>query len=484
MAYTYFSKTILILTILVITTAFTPINNQWTTPEQIPNYEDTSRPPFLIADLHNRIHSFNYESLSPTQNAIIYRTWSLDTGWTPPVDIILTGQGGGPQTLQGVVLDREENFHLIFNVSSMQGGNLYYSSAPLTRAANATGWSKPVLIGPDAGPQPFANLTLGLNDQLLVFFGAEINGDGLYLVTSENKGKNWSQPVALTLFSTVNYWAGAMRSLVDPDGTIHFVWSIISDAGVGEEVHYAKLNEEKNQFMDEALMARREGTDYSANWPDLIRSDDILILFYMDSFPATRYMRTSSDNGKSWSLPIQPFPYIGEYETTAMVKDSLGTIHLLLGNRTVDPEIHGMWYSQWLGSRWSALSAITYGPKTSSFDPSVPKATILNGNLIFVTWWNDTRSDQRNGAWYSYLQLDAPPLDNSDPISLTTNSQDGTVESTPQPLPSSTLMASTPTEELFNRNNANYLPASSVYWAIIPVIGLVIFFYGYRRRHV
>ncbi len=482
MAYTYFSKLFLILTVLFTNTGKPQLSNQWVTPQQIPNYERTSRPPFIIADHQNRIHAFNYESINATNNAVFYRSWSPNGGWTPPTDIILAGQGGGPATLQDVKLDQDGTFHLVFYISSTQGGNLYYSQAYINSVDNSNAWSSPSLIGPNAGPLAYSFISIDQNGNLFVFYAGDLSGKGLYLVSSEDSGQTWTQPTMLAVNSDTSLSVGAIRSLVDENGSIHVVWSLINDTGIGEEVHYARLSEDQTSLNVETIIARREGEDYSTTWPDLIRADDQLLLFYQDSFPATRFMRTSRDNGDNWSLPVQPFPYIGEYETTAMVKDSLGELHLLLGNRTVDPEIHGMWYSQWLGTRWSTLSAITYGQKTAAFDPSVPKAVILSGNLLFVTWWNDTRVDDRTGAWYSYRLLDAPSIPPEPyPLSITEKAETGVATATSEvktDLPPTLTETNTP----FNSRPTSYFPASSIFLGLIPVFGLLVIFYFYKKR--
>ncbi len=482
MAYTYFSKLILILTVLTSNIGLQQINNQWLPPQRIPNYEDTSRPPFIIADHDNRIHAFNYQTLNAVNNAIFYRQWTLKSGWTPPVDIILTGQGGGPATLQDVKLDQKGNFHIIFNISDLQSGNLYYSSAYIESASNSKSWTSPMLIGSQAGPFAYSNLTVADNDHLLVFYAGQISGTGLYFLHSDDGGRSWSQPLALSTTSQKNLSYGAIKALVDDNGSIHIVWSLINELGLGEEVHYARLNAQHDGLEAETTIARREGNDYSTTWPDIIRADDQLILFYQDSFPATRFMRISKDNGNTWSLPVQPFPYIGEYETTAMTKDSLGHIHLLLGNRTVDPEIHGMWYSQWLGNRWSTLSAITYGQKTAAFDPSVPKAVVLNGNLLFATWWNDTRVNDRTGAWYSYRMLDAPII-TPQPYDTPSSSLIIDSSTTSPPLEVTDSVPSVlATQVPFSSKQTSFFPAGSVFLALIPVVGLVVLFYFFKKR--
>jgi hypothetical protein len=83
---------------------------------------------------------------------------------------------------------------------------------------------------------------------------------------------------------------------------------------------------------------------------------------------------------------------------------------MVLGNRTQNPEIHGMWYTRWMSNRWTALEAIISGPITPTFDPSAPQATILQGNVLMATWWNNVRRENLTGAWYAHTNLDAPRL--------------------------------------------------------------------------
>ncbi len=480
MLYIYFSKILIFLTIFSSGSNLLQITNQWSSIQQIPNFQDTARAPLLVADRERNIHVFNYESITPLQNAIMYRKWNPEDGWSPPVDIILVGLGGGPQTLQGAVIDENQTIHIIFYIGTDQSGDMYYSFAKANKANDASSWAKPIIIGKKAGPLPFANLSISENKQLFVFYGSELEGNGLYMVQSENLGENWSQPLPLYIVTQDKRWPAAIRSTIGPDGTVHVVWSIVSDLGVGEEIHYGRLNSELNGLEIETIIAKREGSDYSTSWPEIIHDGKQLILLFQDSFPATRFMTISKDNGETWTLPIQPFPYIGEYEFTSMKKDSNSEIHLVLGNRIGNPEIHGMWYSKWLGNRWSSLEPITSGPVTSGYDPSAPQSVILQGNILFVTWWNNVQRDKLTGAWFSYKKLDAQEL-SIVPINTPT--------ATSTPIETS---IATPTEQIsatpvginqnFNSNSASYMPATSIFFGFIPAVLIIIALYIYKKK--
>jgi len=478
----FFSKTILILSIFFLGFSQGQITNQWSNPEQIPNYQDTSRAPLLVADRENNVHVFNYESINTSQNAIIYRRWNPEDGWTPPTDILLVGLGGGPQTLQGAVMDENQIIHIIFYIGTDQSGDMYYSHAPAAKANVSSAWTKPYVIGKKAGPLPFANMIIDNGKNLTVFYDSELEGNGLYMVRSEDYGKNWSQPLALFKVSQEKRWPAAIRSTIDSKGTIHVVWSLVSDLGVGEEIHYGRLNSQLNELELDTIIAKREGMDYSATWPEIISDGDRLILLFQDSFPATRFMSISQDGGNTWSFPVQPFPYIGEYEFTSMTKDSNGVIHLVLGNRIGNPEIHGMWYSKWLGNRWSALEPITSGPNTSFYDPSAPQSIIVQGNVLFATWWNNVQRDKLTGAWYSYKLLDSPQLSitpNQQPTATATKSVEVIESGTPGP---ESLKPTQNNTISFDGKKTSYLPASAIMLGFIPAVAIIIGFYIYKKK--
>ncbi len=483
LVYIYFSKIILIFTVFLQGINAAQISNQWSSPLQIPNYEDTARPPLLIADQANNIHVLNYESVGGQQNAIFYRRWNVYDGWTPPTDVILTGLGGGPQTLQGAIIDSNQTIHIIFYIGVEDKGDIYYSNAKASQADEATAWSHPIIIGAKAGPLPFASITSKPDGTIYVFFGSKADGNGVYMVYSQDFGATWTLPLPLSIISKSDHWPAAIRSTIDSQGYVHLVWSLVGTLGVGEEIHYGRLNSEHNALELDTVIAKRENLDYSTTWPDIIDDGSQLILFFQDSFPATRFMSISKDHGNSWSFPIQPFPYIGEYEFTAISKDSNGDLHLVMGNRTSNPEIHGMWYSRWLGNRWSSLEPIISGPIKSDFDPSAPQATIVQGNILFATWWNNVRRDELSGAWYSYKLLDAPTLSlipNPTITPTATSTQQPETEISGEQAPELQLLK-TP-EYDFSQKPDSFFPALPVFIGIIPVFLFIAGFYYFKNR--
>jgi hypothetical protein len=118
-----------------------------------------------------------------------------------------------------------------------------------------------------------------------------------------------------------------------------------------------------------------------------------------------------------------------------MLRDGDGVIHMILGDRTALPEIHGMWQSTWLGQGWSDLEPIVSGPRSATFDPSAPKAVVSQGNVILAAWRNDVRD--AGPAVYSYIVLNVTespmiPFPTPTPIpTVTPSPTENILESTP-----------------------------------------------------
>jgi hypothetical protein len=446
---------------------------QWSTPRQIPNYSTIARPPLLVADSSGNVHAFTHEVVVSNPGAIHYRRWRPDQGWSPPVDILIPVLGGGQQTVQGVYLDENGIIHLIYYDGNEEIGDVFYSHAYASAADRAPGWSKPVIIGTAAGPINSATLVGDGKGRLAVFYSGQQDGIGLYQVFSEDSGDTWSRPAHVDLISSKEQWPFSVKAEFDSTGRLHVVWSVVNTQGVGDQVNYARQEMDFGEWDHRAVLARREANDYSANWPTIISSGDEIIVIYQDSFPATRWMAHSLDGGQTWELPVRPFREIGEYENAILLKDSQGTIHMVLGNRTQFPEIHGMWYSQWVGNRWTALEPIISDPISDSFDPSAPQAVISQGNILVATWWHNVRREYLSGAWFSYTTLDAPAFPHQElpqppPTPTARSISQQPIRHGEEPLPTPTIHTNINTDRSATRS-----PAQPVFLGMIPVVLLL-----------
>ncbi|MBX2998559.1 MAG: hypothetical protein KF893_08630 [Caldilineaceae bacterium] len=463
--------------------------NQWTPQLRIPRYGDEARPPILVADRNQTVHVFNYQPYDDGHGeAIFYRQWRIDGGWTEPVDILLSPRGGAPR-LQAAFLDHNDVIHLILFAGNELQGGIYYSNAPAATANSAQSWSLPRLIGEDAGPIAFAHLSGDGQGNLHAVYSGNWEGLGLYAVHSVDGGNSWSEPETVFLTYSDALFAAHVRSTVDTRGNWHVVWSTVNSIGLGIEVIYARYDPYHMLWTQPVVLAKRAENGYKTDWPVVIEHRGELILFYMDGVPATQFMLRSADGGNTWSNPVRPFPHIGEYASVVLVEDGDERLHIITGFRSGDC-CHGMWHGVWLGERWSDLEPIVMGPKTPAFDPSSPGAVISQGNVLLATWWTDTGGLPRNGAWYSYTQLDATQWPVT-PLLLPTP----TSMPAPTPIPTSTPPQPTPTPNpvVFVQSGdpmqtlTGASAAAVIFLSTLPAILLsllVIGIYRIRRRDV
>lgn len=385
---------------------------QWAYQKRIPWHHDSSQPPVLVADRNDTVHAFNMQVLSEidTQKAIFHRTWTLEDGWSEPTDVILGPARYHDPKILGAFLDQNDIVHVAYFIGNELSADLYYTRAPISLAGDARAWLPGQrLMAEVAGPFAFGEVIGDGRDFVMIVFESKRDGVGAYEVHSNDGGKTWSEIVPFHLVYSDELWPAAFDMDVDPQGLVHISFSVWNNRGRGAEILYTNYEPTTNVWLPPVTIAVQDPTDYEADWPSIKSYDGELILVYQDGNPATRWMRRSQDNGVTWSLPERPWPHVGEYRDAIMIEDSDNVLHLLTGNRTADC-CHGMWHAVWQGDKWSDLVPVVMGPKSVHFDPSGPEAVIVQGNTLLVTWWTDTGHKYRNGAWYSYTQLDSPKL--------------------------------------------------------------------------
>lgn len=462
---------------------------RWSPLQPIPDYDDRSPAPYLVADQNRTVHAFNTQRFDDQEVAVFYRQWTPDLGWTNPVDILLP-ETNVNRSLQGVFLDRAGMIHLIYFAGYHIGGNqligtINYSRAPAVNAGQAPAWSMPKPVGMDAGPLTYATATLAGDNSgnLFIVYSGQKEGIGLYEVHSTDGGNTWSEPAIVSLVYEEERLPVFIGLDVDQQGRLHTVWSIVDSlTGIGFEIYYARLEADHAQWSDPIPLATKDEGDYSTNWPSIKVYQDELVVIYMDG-PPTRWMRRSRDGGQTWTVPVRPFPHEGEYVGAPLLIDSNGVLHMILGNRIGTPATHGMWHSVWLGERWSQLEAIASGPVTLEFDPTAPQAVISQGNILLATWENDI--PQLNGAWYSYTVLDAPEL----PVApLATPSATPTPPATALPTTLPPTLTFTPkpvlpdqSDDLAPATRMNS-PAAPVILGVAPVVLLIVVTYVVNRK--
>lgn len=385
------------------------VGPQWAQPQTIPGLKDSGFYPMMIVDSEGAIHFFHSQPIGDTMS-IFYTVWSYQDGWSHLIDIIASPQGDA--RILGANIGKNGWIHLIFWGGDGTGANIFYTKAPLVNVDSSTAWSEPVLIGESALDPPTGALAIDNEDSLIVVYSSGLQGNGLYTTQSSDSGQSWSPPEAF--FNTYNrqMWPSALNVHTDENGQIYGTWAVADESGNGQVVYFAKRNLIVKSWSEPIIIA--EAVDYEADTPSIIKYNDELILIFHNYQPTTRWMRTSLDEGETWSQPVQLFEQVGSNGAASLVIDNNQDLHILFGNRIDATATYGAWHSFWLGNQWSKPKAIASGPLIlagpngeEGFSPSFVEAVISRGNLLFVIWRQDPVSGPTN-IWYTYQLLDAP----------------------------------------------------------------------------
>jgi hypothetical protein len=387
----------------------------WSPQQRVPGLSNDVYTPVLIADKNRSVHAFISDWVGETdpQLAVMYLNWTLERGWTTPVDIKL------PQRTQartkGVFLDKNGIFHLAFFDGDDRSAGIYYSHAYAANSGEARAWTPSQEVGRKA-ITPDEAILIGTDlGQLTIVYLGDLDGRGLYSVHSDDRGNDWSEPYSIYFTENEDLWPSSLYAAVDQENRIHLVWTVrTTDRTNSEMVYYARLDLEIYEWSEPLLLAELENElAWSAS---IIEYKRELFVIYHDSNPTTRWMRRSQDGGENWTEPVRLFDHIGSNGAASLIVDGKEDLHMFFGNRIGWPSIHGLWHSTWDGYRWSIPSPIVSGPRIIDdsrrfgFDPSFPHAVVSQGNTFLVLWRTDPGA-RPNGIWFSYATTDIPEED-------------------------------------------------------------------------
>jgi hypothetical protein len=466
-----------------------PPNIRWSTARQIPGYPSKTDPPYLVADRNRTVHALHAQPVND-QPAIVYSTWTMERGWTMPVDVLLAPRSANTMSLGGVFLDAKGTVHVIWLAGdATSGGDVYYSRAATVEAGRSAAWSAPRLVGENA--RLLATMVALAGDDegnLYIFYSGSKGGNGLYEVSSRDGGDTWSDSLPVFLTNDSVTYPGEIALLIGQK-ELHIAWTVWIPPYGGEQLYYARLDTERNKMTSPVLLSRPStGAVYLPGAPSMMIYNDALFLIYHEITASAggsmvKLIRQSTDHGRSWTTPVWAFPpLVGGNGAATMLIDSNNGLHAVLANRSGDC-CHGMWYSIREKGRWSELQAIiTPGPKTPMFDPQIPQAVISQGNVILATWVNEERY---NGVWYSYAKLDAPELP---VVPFSTPVHDPTPGANTSPI--TAVPTAPPSTRLPVANIATDVPVApesspsfSVLVGVLPVLVLIALIGLWRTRH-
>jgi hypothetical protein len=388
----------------------------WSYPQTIPSFDLNNFPPILVADQNGNVHAFSSQYIeSPeggTIRAVVYNKWNLDTGWTPPIDILLSPIQEARVT--DAYLDDEGYIHLTFWGGNGIDADIYYTKAPLAELDNARAWLKPFVIGDNAGDPEGAVFAQTARGNLVVLFNGRQYGNGLYVVSSNDRGGSWSIPTPIFITNDKAPNIFNIKVIESRSGWLHLIWNVYDVNGQGRGIYYARSPD--GETWDQPIIFAEAEEGLGTQTPTIIEYDEELIALY--NLPPKIIMQRSLDNGETWQDQAILFPrHVGVNGSLAPVIDGNNTLHLFFGQRiSGSPDIHGMWHSVWENPRWTEPEAIIKGPQVkdtegpTSFDPFAARTVVIQGRVILTTWRTDPGLADGNGVWYSFTVLDSPEI--------------------------------------------------------------------------
>jgi hypothetical protein len=392
--------------------------NQWSPQQQIPGYKPVTLPPYLIADQNHTIHAFAAQQVGDEGNqiGIIYSQWTLEQGWTFPVDILLSPFKNRALMLAGF-LDQRDIMHVIFFGGDNTGANIYYSRAPAVYAGRASAWSAPSIIGEGALTPENGALAGDDEGNLVILFSGNQHGNGLYAVYSGDGGDTWSDPTPIFLTGNDQLWPADSKIYLSQSGQLYTVWSTYNIAGQGVAVYFARLDLGQRHWSDPLQLAT--GTGLGVSLPNVIEYESEVLVVYYNSRGNGLWLIRSGDNGQTWTQPVRIAPtHIGRNGAASFAVDSNDILHMFFGGRIPGrggPDIHGMWHTAYQDGPIRGLEPVVAGPLIhdlvgdKGFDPFDAHAVISQGNVLVVTWRTDP-GQGTNGVWYSSEILNSPEI--------------------------------------------------------------------------
>lgn len=461
-------------------------SEHWEIPQQIPALEDYNLTPVYLS-WHESVYCFSVQKIKD-QFAISISQWKLGQGWTLPKDIFTNPLKNELDVLD-VLLEEDGTVHLILFAGDQFVANIYYSQAKIWDVDRVQAWSPLAVVGEIATPPPAGQIIRDSEGKLVVIYSGKSDGNGLYAVFSSDQGVTWSnEPSLIYATNEERLKPYSLEIIRDQNGDLHAVWSDININGNGDFVYYAKSQSDSKIWTADKL-AVGFGTIGSYTPTITVYRNELFVVYHNDA-PTTRWMRRSKDLGRTWEPAVRLFQQIGSNGPVSFVVDSSDQLHMFFGNRIGNPAIHGMWHSQWDGTRWFEPVAVVSGPRItdmvgeSSFDPSFARAVIVEGNLIFLAWRTDP-GGRPNGHWYTYEFVDSPRVTSGLSSTSMTTQLPSSTKTAPIATPEGTFQPD-PSPEIFltSSSSANNEPTVGLIVAlsVIPALAIVAVILATRLR--
>lgn len=374
----------------------------WTKPAVAVETTRTLADPILIADSTGDLHLFFRHRIplgmgnSPTSDTIQYSRLHQGS-WSRPVDV-LSAPDRTTIFYLAIALDERGYVH-----ATWTGGRfnmIFYSRAHLSQAGSSRGWSTPKII---SEAQNLGSAIHAARDGSLHLIYAQRGAD-VYYRQSQDGGKNWTDPIRLSLAQEAKVGTDYPRIEVDEKGRIHAVWTEyrLPDGWPPTGAYYARsLDSGKTWSPPRQVASENYGMiNIAAGFGKVVLAWNSIVML------SERVYRWSADGGETFSSPEKIMSKMpgGFTGFPAIAFDNSGALHLITSVDGQKSNAQEIYHLMWNGKNWSEPVFMSEGA-VGDESLAQPWITISHGNQVNVSY-----QDNYKRIWYTSRMTDAPAL--------------------------------------------------------------------------
>jgi len=456
--------------------------------------DETSVDPFLLADPAGVVHLFWAEkvgfSTSNQPDTLLYSQLKGDV-WSKPVDLFFAPPSEGTPQINypHAVIDQTGRIHLIWlSEPNFPNYALNYSSARADQADKVQAWTPKKILADDlTGALYSIHIAYAPPNTLHVIFGRGAQGENpqndrtVAYMRSTDLGKSWSEPKDIFTVPVLSWGASTTRLLFEAPSNVYAAWSVWDETGIGRRIYFARSLDSGLTWEEPIMLTEKIEGEFERNWSSLaLLGPHHIMALWEGGYRAYRHAQYSTDGGQTWSEPVDTFPYlIGDNGFVEYVRDSNDTLHAFLAQRvregsTASSAIttEALWHSVWEGGdRWRDPTLATL--RGDILHMTNPKAVIVNGNRVVVTWYQSQIFDVyamsgviRNAPEIPSIAWAPPQLDQT---------QAPSPPPTTEPPILQTLKPLQETPQILDKSNPTLNPGSNLLLSLIPAVLVVLF---------
>jgi len=326
-------------------------------------------------------------------------------------------------------------------------GQIFTKWAFQDQIDNPVGWSTDAQLQTSITGQ-FPAVTAKDNHELFAIFSNSYNDQkGLFFVSSLNGGENWTTPILISDFSTLeNCPFFDQSSIVADSSTNLFIQFQCSTypGGTGSLGLYAIQSSDSGITWSSPVLI----TEQPVTWNKLLFDgiDTVHRIWKIEDTTTSLQHSFSKDQGKTWSSPYTVAIIEDSAGPTSSTIDPDGNIHILQAAHLPNGLSSAIYY-RWNGTNWIngqilSLESAGYGLITS-ITTGIDSLNKLQAGIALTTQSNNNEESYLITANYPLtietVLIENPQSENAIP----TNSELQTSESTPEPI-QNTIQATEP----------------------------------------